>query len=370
MTTVLTVNAGSSSLKSHLVDAEHETVLAERTISHLPSREETHELLDGLLDEASHSGVEVDAVAHRLVHGGSEVRKATLADEDSIRAAWQAASLAPAHVPAALHLLEYTRDRLPDRPQVLCPDTAFHVGLPEEAATYPLPARWRERFGLRRYGFHGLSFQWATRRAAALLPGAADRLLLAHLGGGASVCAVRGGRSMDTSMGFTPLEGLPMTTRSGSVDPGMLLWLLTKEDPLTSADLADGLYHRSGLLGLSNGRSADTRDLVAAAAEGDTASELALAVFAHRTARELAGCATALDRIDAVVFTGEIGWDQPEVRSAVCARLALLGVSDSLSGNRSNDGLISEQGAAVPVLVIQTREELSLAAEAAAIVRR
>ncbi|APU20384.1 acetate kinase [Actinoalloteichus sp. GBA129-24] len=371
LTTVLTVNTGSSSLKAHVVDAERHTVLAERSVSHPPSREETHALLDDLLDAQSRSGDgPVDVVAHRLVHGGSDLRSATRVDDGALRAAWRAAPLAPSHVPTALRLLEFTRERLPDLPQVLCPDTAFHAALPAEASTYPLPEEWRKRYGLRRYGFHGLSYQWAVQQATRLLPGGSDRLLLAHLGGGASVCAVRDGRSVDTSMGFTPLEGLAMTTRSGSIDPGLLLWLLTKDEPMSAADLAEGLYHRSGLLGLSGGRSADTRDLVRAAEDGEEASALALAVFAHRAARELAACATSLDRVDALVFTGEIGWDQPEVRTAICTRLALLGVPDRLTGNRPDDGLLSPADADVPVLVVQAREELSLASEAVAALER
>ncbi|WP_311770133.1 acetate/propionate family kinase [Actinoalloteichus hoggarensis] len=364
---MLTVNAGSSSLRVHVVDAERETVLAERGVTHPPSREETHALLDDLLGAQDRSGAgPVDVVAHRLVHGGAALRSPVRVDDGVLRAAWQAAPLAPSHVPTALRLLEFTRDRLPEPPQVLCPDTAFHAGLPAEAATYALPARWRDRYGLRRYGFHGLSYRWAVRQARRLLPGRSENLLLAHLGGGASVCAVRGGRSVDTSMGFTPLEGLAMTTRSGSVDPGMLLWLLTKDEPISPDDLSEGLYHRSGLLGLSNGRSADTRDLVRAAEEGDEASALALAVFAHRGARELAACATSLERVDALVFTGEIGWDQPEVRTAICARLGVLGLPGRLAGNRRDDGAISPADAAVPVLVVRAREELSLASEAVA----
>ena len=205
---------------------------------------------------------------------------------------------------------------------MLCPDTAFHAGLPDAAAVYALPGRWREKWGLRRYGFHGLSYAWALERTAELLgrPAAELDLVLAHLGGGSSVCAVSGGRSVDTSMGFTPLDGVPMSKRSGSVDPGLLLWLL-EDGRLTPAELREGLERSSGLLGLSGGRSGDTRDLVAAERDGDEQAALALAVFCHRVSREIAAAATSLGRIDALVFTGEIGWDQPEVREAICRRL-------------------------------------------------
>jgi acetate kinase len=203
--------------------------------------------------------------------------------------------------------------------------------------------------------------RWALDRAARILdrPPADLCLLLTHLGGGCSVCAVRDGRSVDTSMGFTPLEGVPMAKRSGSVDPGMLLWLL-RHGGLDADTLEDGLNHESGLLGLSDGRSDDTRDLVAAAADGDEAADLALRVFTHRVRRELAAAATSLPRIDALVFTGEIGWDQPEVRAGIVEGLTLLGIPTDLTPTTDVDGVVSPQDAIVPVLVVQPREELQL----------
>jgi acetate kinase len=307
------------------------------------------------------------AVAHRLVHGGERLRHPSLVD-DTIRADLDAvADLAPLHVPPSLRLLDQLRTLMPNVPHVVCPDNAFHADLPEVAATFPLPASWRSRWGLRRYGFHGLSYAWSTRRTAELLrrPVGELRLVLAHLGGGASVCAVRGGRSVDTSMGFTPLDGVPMSKRSGAVDPGMLLWLL--DGRLDVDQLSAGLYHESGLLGLSGGRSGDTRVLVAAAAKGDATAQLAMDVYIHRVRREFAAAATSLDRLDAVVFTGEIGWDQPEVRHGVCAGLSLLGVDIPALSERPDDGPVSAAGAAVPVIVVEPREELQLAIEARAL---
>ncbi|GII56471.1 acetate kinase [Planotetraspora thailandica] len=304
---------------------------------------------------------------HRLVHGGRAVQAPAVVDDDLLAAVRAYQDLAPLHVPPALALVEAARRVLPGVPHVLCPDTAFHAGLPREAATYALPAEWRRRWGLRRYGFHGLSYARAVRRASELLgrPAAQAHLVLTHLGGGASVCAVRDGRSVDTSMGFTPLEGVPMSKRSGSVDPGMLLWLLSGSR-LSLGELREGLEHRSGLLGLSDGLSGDTRELVAS---GSDAAELALGVFALRVSREIAAAATSLDRLDALVFTGEIGWDQPEVRDAVCRRLALLGIEPPVRGNLDADGFVSPPGARVPVLVIETREELEVAREALAALR-
>ncbi|MEV4550602.1 acetate/propionate family kinase [Nonomuraea wenchangensis] len=356
---VLTVNAGSSSLRLDLVQGGSvlDSAHAERAADPAAAREELARFLGGHFDR------DIRAVAHRLVHGGEAVRAPAVADDETVAALRGVTSLAPLHLPPALALLEAAREQLPAVPHVLCPDTAFHAELPEEAATYALPREWRERHGLRRYGFHGLSYAWAADRTAELLgrPLAELELLMAHLGGGCSACALSGGRSVDTSMGFTPLEGMPMSKRSGSVDPGMLTWLLA-EGRLTLDELREGLERRSGLLGLS-GRSGDTRELVAAERDGDRDAGLALRVFAHGVAREIAAAATSLPRVDALVFTGEIGWDQPEVREAVCRRLGPLGIEPPALGNRRDDGPVSAEGAAVPVLVVQVREELQLARE-------
>jgi acetate kinase len=356
---VLTVNAGSSSLHLALVDGD--TVHDRVDINGSPDAPSTDAAVATFVKE--HPAP--DAVGHRLVHGGDVVRRPMVVDDTLLAAVRGVADLAPLHLPPALHLVEVLRKWLPDVPHVLCPDTGFHTDLPEHAATYPLPAAWRARYGLRRYGFHGLSYAWATRRAALLLgrPVAELRMVLAHLGGGASVCAVWGGRSVDTSMGFTPLDGVPMSTRSGAVDPGMLLWLL-EPGRLGLDEVRDGLNHRSGLFGLSGELSGDTRKLVPAAENEDGRAALALTVYAHRIRREIAAAATNLDRLDALVFTGEIGWDQPEVRQAVCTGLRLLGVPLPARGNLAEDGLVSPDGAAVPVLVVEPREELQLAEDA------
>jgi acetate kinase len=364
---VLTVNAGSSSLHLALVDGsigwgaeggEGATVHDRLDLKGAPDSPSADAAVATFVKE--HPAP--DAVGHRLVHGGDVVRGPTVVDDTLLAAVRGVADLAPLHVPPALHLVDSLRASLPDVPHVLCPDTGFHTSLPEHAATYALPAAWRAKYGLRRYGFHGLSYAWATRRAALLLgrPVAELRMVLTHLGGGASVCAVWGGRSVDTSMGFTPLDGLPMSTRSGAVDPGLLLWLL-EPGRLSLDEVRDGLNHRAGLFGLSGERSGDTRQLVPAAEHEDAQAALALAVYAHRIRREIAAAATNLDRLDALVFTGEIGWDQPEVRYAVCTGLRLLGVPLPARGNLPEDGVISPDGAAVPVLVVEPREELQLA---------
>jgi acetate kinase len=359
MTVVLTVNPGSSSLQLHVVRTGSDSVLAAMTSEQRLDHDSASTAVDDLL---SRIDVPPAAVGYRLVHGGPSLRTPTVVTGEVIEQARIAASIAPSHVPATLDLLDIVRGRLPDVPHVLCPDTAFHAGLPEIVTKYPIPAQWRERFGIRRYGFHGLSYAWATARAAELLkrPANSLNLLLAHLGGGCSVCAVRDGSSVDTSMGFTPLEGLPMSTRSGSVDPGMLLWLLA-DGRLTLDEVSTGLYHQSGLLGLSDGYCGDTRELVRAAKQGSHAAQCALDIFTRRASQALAAMSVSLPRLDAVVFTGEIGWDQPEVRTAVCRDLTRLGVPATLTENPGHDSIVSSRDAPVPVLVVEPREELQLA---------
>jgi acetate kinase len=361
---ILTVNAGSHSL--HLADVDGDMISSRLDRSEPADSDEVAEAVDEFL--AGHEAPE--AVGHRLVHGGDVLNRAAVVTDELRETLDRVADLAPLHVPVALRLLDRMRQRLPGVPHVLCPDTAFHAELPDAAATYALPAPWRSRWGLRRYGFHGLSYSWATTRAAMLLGRdvAQMQIVVTHLSGGSSVCAVKEGRSVDTSMGFTPLDGLPMSTRSGAVDPGMLIWLLESKR-LSLDELAEGLYHQSGLLGLSAGRSVDTRDLVAASAD-DPAAALALAVFVHRARREIAAAATSLDSVDAIVFTGEIGWDQPEVRHDICAGLGLLGVPVPILGNRTDDGPVSPRDAAVPVLVVEPREELEIASETLTVLTR
>jgi acetate kinase len=358
MSSVLVVNPGSSSLRVSLVDTGGNLVEDTAHVEHPPESAEANDALDDFLGRIDTSALV--AVGHRLVHGGAELRTPTVVDDGVVDAAWRVKSLAPLHVPATLRLLDLLREKVPNVPHVLCPDTAFHADLPEVAYTYPLPRQWREKFGLRRFGFHGLSYAWALGRTAELLGRPREDLsvVLAHLGGGSSVCAVRDGRSVDTSMGFTPLEGTPMAKRSGSIDPGLLVWLI-REGGLAVSEVEDGLYRRSGLLGLSGGRSDDTRELVAVR-DDDPAADLALRVFDHRVRREIAAAATNLDRVDALVFTGEIGWDQPEVREDICAGLGVLGISGGLTGNRENDGAISPPGARIPVLLVEPREDLQL----------
>lgn len=357
---VATVNVGSSSTELAVVGAD--SVLESRSVE---DREETGEALGELVDR--HPGV--GAVGHRLVHGGPRHQAPVVIDDDVRHELEGAADLAPLHMPPALSIVDQARRRLPGLPHVACLDTAFHRDLPRAARTYALPGAWRDRWDLRRYGFHGISYAWAIERTATLLgrPIQDLQVVLAHLGGGSSVCAVRHGRSVDTSMGLTPLEGVVMTTRSGSVDPGMLLWLLGP-GRLELDELSDGLQHRSGLGALSD--HTDTRPMMEAVHAGDDAAALALEVFSRSVRREIAAAATALERLDALVFTGEIGADQPDLRADVCAGLASLGIDGRLLPVDSEDAVLSQPGARVPVLVIVPQEARQMAAETRATMAR
>jgi acetate kinase len=251
----------------------------------------------------------------------------------------------------------------PDLPSVACFDTAFHADLPAAASTYALPEAWARRWQLRRYGFHGLSHAYASRRAAELLdrPAAELRLVSAHLGAGASLAAIAAGRSVDTTMGFTPLEGLVMATRSGSVDPGLLLWV-QREGEIDAADAELALETEAGLLGLS-GRSGDLRDVLAAADDGDQRCRDAFAVYLHRLVTAIGAMAAALDGIDALVFTGGVGENSPFVRSKACGRLGFLGVEVDRAANEeaAGDRAISPGEAPAQVLVVEAREDLEIA---------
>lgn len=354
--TVLVADAGSSSFHLAVLDAD-EQIVAARDFDDPPG-EGAERMIRRFLDDAP----AVDACGHRVVHGGPHVTRPTVVD-GAVRAHLRAAAgLAPLHMPPALTALDAARALLPDVPHVACPDTAFHRELSEPARTYALPRELTRRHGLRRYGFHGLSYAHALRRTGELLDTApADlQLLLAHLGGGCSACAVRDGRSVDTTMGMTPSEGLPMSSRSGTVDPGMLLWLQDESgmDPRRTARL---LNHESGLLGVS-GTSGDTRELVRARADGDADAALALAVLTLGVRRGLASVAASLDRVDALVFTGEIGEDQPEVREEVAAGLGVLGIEGDLTTPDPREPtVVSRPGAAVPVVVVPTGEVFEVA---------
>jgi len=354
---VLVVNAGSSSLKLRLLDADDRVAGTADLPAPRGHADET------AVSPAIDSFGPVDAVGHRIVHGG-RLYSAPVRIDPSVRARLEALTdLAPLHQPKSLAALDVVSRALPDVPAVACFDTAFHAGIPPEAATYALPAEWRERWDLRRYGFHGLSHAWASRRAADIIGRPIEdlRIVTCHLGAGASLAAVRGGHSVDTTMGFTPLEGLVMATRSGSVDPGLVLWL-EEHVGLPPAELAAALEHRSGLLGLTG--TADMRSILQRAGSGDEAASLALGVYLHRLRGDIAKMAAAMDGLDVLVFTGGVGENSPPIRERAAEGLGFLGVAVEAAANAgSGDRDISADGAAVRTLVIAAREDLQIAHE-------
>ena len=289
------------------------------------------------------------------MHGGARFVEPTLLDDGVKAAIRDLSTLAPLHNRPALEAIEAAQSALPDVPHVAVFDTAFHATMPEEAAVYAVPQRWSEEWGVRRYGFHGLSVQWSAGRVRV------SRLVVCHLGGGCSVTAVRDGRSVETTMGFSPLEGVPMTTRSGSIDPGALLYLL-RVGHLSVDELDQALEHASGLAGLS-GRSGDVRELEEAEANGDPRAQLALAVYVHRIAAAVAASAAALDGVDALVFTAGVGEHSAAVRGRVCGRLGFLGVELDPAANAAAepDADVAAEGSPVRVHVIRAREELVIA---------
>jgi acetate kinase len=303
----------------------------------------------------------VDAVAHRVVHGGARFRDPVVIDARVRDEIFELEPLAPLHNAPALAAIREAERALPGVPHVAVFDTAFHATIPDEAAVYAVPSRWREEWGIRRYGFHGLSVEWAAEQ----VPVAS--LVVCHLGGGCSITAVRAGRSVDTTMGFSPLEGVPMTTRSGSVDPGALVYVL-RERGLDADALEQALNFDSGLEALS-GRSGGMREIEAAARAGDADALLAVEVFAHRVAGAVAAMAAAAGGIDALVFTAGIGEGSARVRELVGERLLFLGVELDRARNAEAvpDCDIASDGSRVRALVIRAREEL-VAARAARLV--
>jgi acetate kinase len=353
---VLSVNAGSSSLKLRLLDHD-DRVLGSADLA-MPGDEVDADAFDRAL-----SGMPApDAVGHRVVHGGEAFRRPVKISPGVERELRALTDLAPLHQPKSLAAFDAATEVLPDVPAVACFDTAFHLTLPAAASTYALPKEWRERYGLRRYGFHGLSHAYAARRAAEMLDRPDLRLVTCHLGAGASLAAVRGSESIDTTMGFTPLEGLVMATRSGSVDPGMLLWLLERHS-VSEREMAEALEHSSGLLALAG--SADMQHVLDRADTGDEDARLARDVYVHRLRAEMAAMAAALGGIDAVVFTGGVGENSREVRALALQGLELLAIDldPKLNSDDSGDRTISTRASTVAALVIRSREDLEIAAQ-------
>lgn len=365
-TRVLVVNCGSSSLKLSVVTPQG-AVEAHTTLERWSGGDEL-EPVQRFLDNTG----PVDAVGHRVVHGGPRYREPVRVDQELIDYLSSIHDLAPLHNPRAVAGIHAIAQLLPEVPAVACFDTAFHATLPPEAATYALPREWNARWGLRRFGFHGLSHSYALDRAAELIGAEPTelRVVSCHLGAGASLAAIREGVSVDTTMGFTPLAGLVMVSRSGDVDPGLLMWLL-RHGGVGVEELNDALEHRSGLRGLS-GTSGDLRDVLAGRDAGDVDCALAFDVFVHQLCREIAAMTAALGGLDVLVMTGGIGEHAPPVRAEAARRLAYLGVRIDADANARahGDADISADEARVRTVVVTSREDVQIARQVAALLTR
>ena len=394
---VLVINCGSSSLKFQLINSDTEAVLAkglcerigiDGSLTYQPAGGEkntedkampTHTeaiqfVIDALTD--ADSGVvksldEIGAVGHRLVHGGEKFASSAVITEEMIKAVEECNDLAPLHNPANLIGVRACQKLMPETPMVGVFDTAFHQTMPEKAYMYGLPYEYYEKYKVRRYGFHGTSHSFVSKRTAELLnrPYEETKTIVCHLGNGASICAVENGKSVDTSMGLTPLEGLVMGTRSGDIDPAILEFLAKKEN-LDIDGLMTMLNKKSGVYGLSNNLSSDFRDLTAGAADGNRPAQIALDVFCYRVAKYVGSYVAAMNGVDAIAFTAGIGENVCIVREKVCAYLGYLGVELDKEANaiRGEEITISTPDSKVKVMVVPTNEELAIARETVALV--
>lgn len=390
---VLVVNAGSSSLKYQLLDPTAAVPAAVGSVERIgmPSGTSRHRVagqvhsrqvgcpdhgaaMEVLREAFDRHGPDLGAaglvaVGHRVVHGGTRFGAPVLVDADVEAAIEDLVPLAPLHNPANLAAIRTARATFPGLPQVAVFDTAFHATVPEAASTYAVPRTWREEHGVRSYGFHGTSHSYVSRRVAALLDQPVEdvRCVVLHLGNGASACAVDGGRSVDTSMGMTPLDGLVMGTRPGDLDPA-LPGHLARVAGLSVADYDTALSARSGLLGLTG--HSDWREVVAARVAGDAAAAIAVEVVVHRIVRHVGALAAVLGRVDALAFTAGIGEHSAELRAAVCGRLGLLGVALDEDANTgcSGEARISTEDSATQVWVVPTDEEREIARQSVTVV--
>jgi acetate kinase len=355
---VLVVNAGSSSLKVSVVDPDDSVVL-DREFKAQGGR-----YRDSELQAAVREMENIEGVGHRVVHGGARYPRSVRIDPPLVDYLSSITDLAPLHLPASLAGIAAVRALLPRVPAVACFDTAFHSRMPAEASTYAIPFEWRSKYGIRRYGFHGFSHAYAARRASEMLgrPESFLRTITCHLGAGASLAAVFGGRSVDTTMGFTPMEGLVMATRSGTVDPGLVLWL-QRHTGMNEQQMTEALDERSGLYALAG--IADMREVLRGVGAGNEHSRLALDVYLHRLRALVAGMAAAMNGADALVFTGGVGENAPAVRADAASGLRFLGVEVDAGLNESvqGDADISAAGATVKTLVVHAREDVEVARE-------
>lgn len=395
---ILVINCGSSSLKYQLIDSETEKAIAvglcerigiDGRLVHtkagaekltfekpLPDHEAAVQAVLAALTDPAHGVIGslsgIGAVGHRVVHGGERFTSSVMIDDEVIEAIRGCNDLAPLHNPANLIGIDACRKLMPGVPMVAVFDTAFHQTMPKKAYTYALPYEYYDKYKIRRYGFHGTSHSYVSRRAAELagLDYGNSKIIVCHLGNGASISAVLNGKSVDTSMGLTPLEGLVMGTRSGDIDPAIIEFIAKKEGK-SFGEIMNLLNKKSGVYGLS-GVSSDFRDLEAAAGQGDERAKDATEVFVYRTAKYVGAYAAAMNGVDAVVFTAGLGENDKKIRARVCSYLGYLGVKIDEERNnvRGVEAVISSDASRVKVLAVPTNEELAIARDTVALVRK
>ncbi|RWZ59770.1 acetate kinase [Halobacillus fulvus] len=384
---ILAINAGSSSLKFQLIEMPEETVITkglverigledgvftiefndekDKTVTDIPDHAVAVKML---LDKLTANGIiqsldEIEGVGHRVVHGGERFSESVLITEEVINEIEEVSDLAPLHNPANLTGIKAFREVLPNVPHVAVFDTAFHQSMPEQSYLYSLPYEYYEKYGIRKYGFHGTSHKYVSERAAEMLGRPVDqlRLLSCHLGNGASIAAIEGGKSIDTSMGFTPLAGVTMGTRSGNIDPALIPFIMEKTGK-TANEVMNVLNKESGMLALS-GFSSDLRDIEQKAAEGDERAELALEVFAARIHKYIGSYASRMHGIDGIIFTAGVGENSTSIRERVLKGLEFMGVywDPSLNQVRGKEAFVNYPHSPVKVMIIPTNEEVMIA---------
>lgn len=388
---ILVLNCGSSSLKYQLINMENEEVLASGKYERIGEKEAfiTHKVngqkikidnpaynhteaieftLKQLLNpeyKVIDSLEEINAIGHRLVHGGEKISDSVVIDDNVIDVLKEYTDLAPLHNPACILGIEACKDVMPDKPMVGVFDTAFHYSIPKERYIYPVPYEYYKKYSVRKYGFHGTSHKYVSQRLAEIenKPIEDMKIVTCHLGQGSSICAIEGDKSVDTSMGLTPLGGIPMVTRSGDLDPSVLLYIMKKEK-LSAQEMEDILNKKSGVSGIS-GLAPDFRVIEQAANDGDEKAQIAMDNFKYSVASFIAKYAVAMNGIDSIIFTGGVGENQINIRKGICEQLKFMGVELDNEKNqiRSEEKLISKDTSKVKVYVIPTNEELMIAKE-------
>ena len=394
---ILVLNSGSSSLKYQLMDMDTETVMAKGNFERIgigksflthkvngekykmehdvANHDEAIQVVLQQLTDKDHGVIanlnEIDAIGHRIVHGGEKFTKSVIVDDSVVEGIREAIAFAPLHNPAAIAGIEASLKELPGKKNVTVFDTAFHQTMPKEHYIYPIPYEYYEKYGIRKYGAHGTSHKYVAGRIAELLGKPVEdlKIINCHLGQGASICAIQNGKCVDTSMGLTPLGGIAMGSRSGDLDPSVVTYIMKKEN-LTPDEMSDILNKKSGLLGLS-GISADNRDIEEAEANGDERARFALATYAYIIAQYIGKYAVTMNGVDVITFTAGVGERGPETRQEVCSYLGFMGVDLDLEENKEKavEKEISSKNSKVKVWVVPTDEELMIARETLALIQ-